>query len=243
MSSSPRFWFFMEGFVHLLTGKITVVGLQNLEKIPKGSKVIFATNHTEDINVPIAAAILARNFDIAIVDESTHHNFFAYPLVCLGIKIAGTKNFLPLDYVKDKNHVWRPGHFNPKNFEEMAKALNSGKSIVIAAHNPGRPIPEKAGWGAVYLAMKANAYIVPIAIDLKDTNLAKKPDVTVKIGKPTKLSPIDTEAIKQIASQDKKRFKAAKEKLRPHTNWLMTTLASMLPEEKRGIWDTNHQSL
>src|SRR6202044_1004644 len=101
--------------------------------------------------------------------------------------------FLPIDFA-GKGADKRPTAFNPDNFVPMMEAMDKGKAMIIAGHNPSlEGHLEEGGYGAVYLAEMADATILPVSIDIISTeNLGTarnrmktflhKPDARVRIG-------------------------------------------------------------
>lgn len=168
-----------------------------MHSVPTKTPPIFAPTHITDPDIPIATTVLGRlktsagrAFNLAIADQSVHHEPGGEFWVYLGLKIAGPENFFPLDWPKVEGKK-RP-RFNPKNFLPMQAAMVRGKSIVIAAHNPvftGQL--GKGGHGAVYLAQITGQPIVPIAVDTEKTGALHRPTARVIIGSPLHLRHID----------------------------------------------------
>lgn len=65
--------------------------------------------------------------------------------------------------------------FNPDDTDLMIDALERGKSIIFASHNPliadsdGAPKKSRPGYGAAYLALLTNSPIVPVAVSMIPT--------------------------------------------------------------------------
>jgi hypothetical protein len=217
---SQRLWRANEVNLRLAVGNIEVAGKENIKGIPPGAKVVIITTHLTDLDVPLAIHAVARDLDIAVMNLSIHHQFFGKQgeaVTNIGVRLAGKENFIPLDYHRDESGEKSPTAFNPENFEPAIKTLEGGKGILIAAHNPSRePLQNlenvKGGYGGVYLAELADAYILPITVLLDraagmQANMLKtvmhKPNASVSIGKPFKLEKID--GIERIANIMKKR--------------------------------------
>lgn len=202
-----RLWLANEAGLKFAVGKIKVTGKENFKEIPPGMKVVVMTTHLTDLDVPLAVHAVARDLDISIMNMSTHHKFWGEQgeaSTNIGMHIAGKQNFIPIDYQRDKSGEKSPSSFNPKNFESAKKILDEGKSVVIAAHNPSREVLHnlegvKGGYGGVYLAEIADAYILPVTVSLdraagmyRDTmkTVKERPNASVQIGKPFKLPKI-----------------------------------------------------
>lgn len=270
--SSPRLMRALERQVRFLCGDVEVAGTENLKKLNPNSKFIFAITHTSDMDIPIASSVLGYDFDLAISDMSIHRNFRqalqAADPTLIGMKIAGKDNFLPVSYSQKrekrpgqrKKEVVRGGRVNHKDVETIKDALDSGKSVVIAAHNRSEgKLPSSPGYLAIRAAqLTENAVVIPVAVqigeptevlgmgDLKNVleTRRKKPKVKVTIGEPlefddqiTRLAGDRIEQILQAGVLPKGRgFSKAKRVFRNDGERLMRSLAALLPVEKKGSW-------
>ena len=247
-----------------LIGNITVQGKEHLKDIPEGKRVIVATTHISDLDIPLTIKALGRDLDLAISNVSTQHSLRRNMRQTLGILAAGKSNFIPIDYAESgKNNTPLP--FNPKNFGPMAEALESGKAVLVAAHNPSQNGElTRGGYGAIYLNQLADAVILPVAVIqsgeaiLVGKNAMKaaaggKPDANVIIGKPIELPHIDgIEDFKRILEKraagedvmdaEVARFKELSQELRRQSEIMMRALAQMMPEEKRGPYREKQES-
>lgn len=241
--SSPfRLRHAMELLAKVASKKVTIEGKENLAQLKPDEKVVFVTTHLKDSDVPIAFTTLASDFDIAIVNISGHGNpkqdIFSYT----GIKVAGSNAFLPISYKGHLTH-WNPDNFQKENFQPMQEALEKGKAVMIAAYSPTKEqiLPQRPGFGAMYLAQLTGATLVPITVNQASqddlagqagikgmiTTVLKRPEVTVTYGKPIK--PTETldpniPIYKQIPSLIQQQAK------------IMEALAQPQPPEKRGVW-------
>jgi hypothetical protein len=213
---SQRLWIANEASLRLAVKEIKVTGKENIKEIPEGAKVVIMTTHLNDLSVPAAIHAVAQDLDVVVLNESTHHKFGGdqgeIPMN-IGMRVAGKDNFLPIDFHKDESGKKSPGAFNPENFTPAVEALDKGRSVMIAAHNPSEgPMKNldgvKGGYGGVYLASLTDAYILPITTTLSRNvmdgyNLKGRPDASVIVGKPFKLERI--EGIEHFAEITKKR--------------------------------------
>lgn len=255
--------------VDLLIGrnfnKVEVKGEENLELIPRDRKVIFVPTHLSDFDVPMTISVIGKHFHVSVGDASTHHKitentgaFFGNTLVNLATL---RKNFYPVEH-RNKDGVEK-GKFNPEDFEGMKEIFEQDKSLVISAYykgGQGWELPDKGGYGAVYLAEMEDALIVPVAVNIRSEEqigmgntklktLMKKPDAEVSIGVPVELEDIPgIERIKEIMEKRKseklshdevEEFHRLRLDLRDKSDLLMGKLAELLPEEKRGRWNGN----
>lgn len=255
-TTSKRLLMAIEADVKLAIGKIQTHGEEHLKEIPPDKKVIIATTHISDLDVPIATLKLGKYFDIAITNQSLHHSFWVEPGTNIGIRIAGRENFIPIDTKKLEGK--KQGEFNPQNFAPMRDALEKGKAIIIAAHNPTQKWKlSKGGYGAVYLtAISENVVILPVVVNIESDeplgmaeailkNVIKRPDASVYIQKPIELEKIngveDFERIlgkrkrgERLTKKERLRFSELKTALEKRSGQIMHALALDLPEKKRG---------
>lgn len=194
--------------------KIEVVGEEHLSEIPEGEKTIIVTDHLNNLSIPLSALMMGDKLPIILTNQSNQFDTFGDGH--LGVAVAGEKNFIGIDYNGDTSS---PKPFNPKNFDKMAESLDAGYSPLIAAHNPVNTnvLPDKAGYGAAYLAAIADAWILPVATDIKSKKgvhitesgagflkniknslsvLKERPEAEVIIGHPYKIA--DAENIKRF---------------------------------------------
>ena len=254
--TSKRLLMAIEADVKLATGEIQTHGEEHLREIPPDKKVIIATTHISDLDVPIATLKLGKFFDIAITNQSIHHSFLGEPSTNIGMRIAGRENFIPIDTKKIEGK--KQGEFNPQNFAPMREALEKGKAIIIAAHNPTQKWKlSKGGYGAAYLtAISENVVILPVVVNIESDeklgmaetilkDVVKRPDASVYIQKPIELEKIngieDFEKIlgkrkrgEKLTKEERLRFSELKMALEKRSDRIMQALASDLPEKKRG---------
>ena len=256
-TASKRLSLALEAQMKLTVKEMRLHGEEHINAIPEGKKVIIATTHISDIDIPLVAAALSKYFDIAITNMSIHHSFFAEPSTNIGMRIAGKENFIPIDFNKDEGE--KRASFNPDNFEPMAKALDEGKAIIIAAHNPAHGWAlTKGGYGASYLSdiAKGDVVILPVSVNLvsekpvgmhesKIKTLTEKPVADIYINEPIELEKIS--GIKDLSDimhkhekgvrltpLERQRFSELKATLQSQSDSIMERLAASLPEEKRG---------
>lgn len=243
--------------------KIEVIGEENLNDIPEDARVVIAVDHLNNLSIPTAALELGSRLPIQISNQSTQFPFLGRGH--LGVAVGGKDNFKGIDYDSKTNE---PKPFNPENFDQMLQPLDEGYAIVVAAHNPVNTnvLPEKAGYGAAYLAGIADAYIVPVSVNIKsevhvmEANagilknmkgtidmLANRPEAEVTIGKPRKIQEgsdihrlnalfMKRKEEGRLTGDELEEFRLLRHSLAVASDEIMEDLASMLPEEKRGEW-------
>lgn len=248
--------------MRLNVGSIELRGKEHLKEIKPGESVILASSHITDLDMPIMIHELANDLNIAVVDLSTNKSLRANPLGFIGNQIAGRDNFISVDY--HHTSAGRVASFNPHNFDPMLRAMESGKTIAIAAQNPTFTGQLGEGAiGAVYLAQLSDAAILPSATLLKtEENLgidgtmsqlktmAQRPDAKLTIGAPIRFPKIaNIEIVRQLhdkrhtgeraTKEDIERFRTVVDELRKQSDELMRYIAEMLPEDKRGSYSAH----
>jgi len=246
----------LEAHIKPVTGEIRISGEEHIKEIPPYKKVIIVTTHISDLDVPIAASKLSKYFNIAITNESISHSLLGEPGTNVGMRIAGKENFIPIDYKKVEGK--KQGAFNPENFKPMKEALDKGKVIIIAGHNPTQKwrLP-KGGYGAAYLSdVTDNAVILPVTVNIEsdepvgmaDTflkNIRQKPNVSIYISKPIELEKIPgiedmanimkkRENGEKLTREERKRFSEVKKALQNQSDKIMKQIAANQPNMKKG---------
>jgi len=217
--------------------EIKVFGYQNLDKLPKDRPIIFATTHLSNTDVTIAASELATKYNIKIVQASTHDYPMQSPSGYISKIVGGNENFISIRTKKVDGK--EKGFFRPEDYEPMVEHLRGGPILMAAYYNSdkkyvddvlqsGVVLPEKGGVGAIWLAQKSKAIIVPTAIDIN------KKLAVVNFGEALDLEKIDEI---DLFKNDLEKTRMISEKLREQSDLLMSSLAKMLPVEKRGRWN------
>ncbi len=150
--------------IKFVAGKVTVTGLEKINKVAVNRNLVIATTHLTDEDLPISSAVLSQHLDLALTDMSPNHQW-PNPLKLL-LMAAGESNFIPIDFNLNPTTKSTTGIFNPKNFIPMIRTINDGKRLVIAAHNPSnaREFPCRPGVAVPYVSAFANADILPVAV-------------------------------------------------------------------------------
>ncbi len=258
--SSWRLKAAFETEIKALLGEVKIEGLDNLKEIPKGRKVVIATSHISDIDIPVAVYAMADKLDVLITNQSTQYSFMVDPASNVGMRIAGRDNFMPIDYkvAADPKAPKEPNSFNPENFENMIPAMEKGKAVIMAAHNPSHSGHlEKGGYGAVYLAEISDAIIVPVGVSVESVDgeqlgmaenavatIKNRPKTDVQIGKPFELEKIPNiqnfQTIlakrkngEKISKEERTEFLEITKQLSDRSDKLMEKISDLVWEEKR----------
>ena len=175
----------LELVTDLLLGNVSVdvEGAYNLSKATKKTEenkgVIFATSHLTDVDVPTVASVASGLRHAVVTVASTNigiwHQRIPY-------KLVGMDNFFQVPYGRDPsaekgaidNKYALP--FNGDDYLGLQeKIIDSGLSVITAAHNPMSNIgikndgelPEKAGKLAPHLSLATGATIIPVLMQVE----------------------------------------------------------------------------
>lgn len=253
--SSQRLVTALEVFTKIAVREIKVEGLDYISEIPPDRKVVIAVSHASDLDLPLVAGLLSKYFDIVITNQSVQYKFSQDPGSNVAMKISGIENYLPIDYQILGSR--KPRKFNPENFKTMAEAMENGRSVVIAAHNPSHQgTLERGAYGAVYLSEITGAIILPVGVSLeseekevgmsdnKIKTLLQRPVANIKIGKPfepqriegiNRLAEIIEERKKgeKITEQELSEFSGLKDELKNESRAIIDTISELVAPEKR----------
>ena len=253
--------------IEFFTKSFTVIGKENLDEVQAvrertpNSKFVIATSHLSNLDVPAAIKAFGKEFNLQI--SATSQNFGLTHQEAM-FRIAGKDNFTPLTHTKKTSTNESRGVFDPKDFTDLVLKTENGKTPWIAAHEfsvSGEM--QRAKIGSIYLAQKTDSYILPAALEMKggaSMSLEKPTDVirgafnkaeaVYHIGKPFKPEPIDVSIIENVIEkrkqgvkptpEEREQFSTAVALLRQQAEKLGEIIASLLPEEMRGVYKTEN---
>ena len=194
--------------VHLLT-KPTVRGLENF---PRKGPCILVSNHLGDTDVVVGLAFFA-----VMPDFFGKAELYSFPILGWIMRLYGT--------------IWiHRGQPDRRAIRAALLGLTQGRIIALAPE--GRESVtgalEEGTNGAAYLALKANVPIVPIALTgtenrnvFSNLKRLRRPSVSMTVGQVFSLNVVEGD------------FQQA---LQQGTQEIMTSLASLLPEEYQGVY-------
>jgi 1-acyl-sn-glycerol-3-phosphate acyltransferase len=204
-----RWW--MRGFVRLVVFVVTRAKVTGLENFPRKGPALVVINHLGD-----ADGVLGIAFWPVFTDPLAKIELIEIPRLGWLIEKYGV--------------IWvHRGLPDRRALSSALEGLRKGRIISIAPEGRESPIGALEGGteGAAFLARKANVPIVPVAITGTENwriygNMKrfKRTDVTLTVGEPFYLS---TEGDRKKSLED-------------GTRRMMEALASMLPEQYRGIY-------
>jgi len=215
---------------------ISLEGDAHLSEIPRDTPVVIASSHASGNYIPLALSELGTYRDIAVTDQSSHHELTGglSGLKDLGtfinIRILGKKNFIPIPFDWVDGHK-EPSMFNPGSVQLMSAAMEKGKDVLIAAETPSdrsntgetRKTPPKVGSIAAYLALTQSAPILPVAINMTPTDNPTKFDAVVSVGEVFSLDTAqDVHRILELTEKRKSGERLSKEEVAILTAQLKT---------------------
>lgn len=212
-SSRPPFAFrFVQRLLRILLRILTRMDVQGLEHLPEHGPAILAPNHVVWFDVvPIFA--YTKTAVVTLAAEKWEHHWLLGPLF---------RHFARAIFVQR-------GEFDRKALEACMAALRQGEVLGVAPEGtrsytgvlgPGHD-------GLAWLAGRTNAKIVPIAIwghenIFGNWKRLRRPHIRVRIGEPFAL-PVEA-------------AKARSRELPTYTLQIMHRLATLLPEDRRGVY-------
>lgn len=204
------------------------IGKEHLDEIPAGKKVIIATTHISDFDMPIAIAEMGDYFpNINVANKSNQFEFTGDPVMNLQRYLIGQEHYFRVEHRGKKGGGNEFGVFDPENFQPMKESLEDENTMIIAAQYDDQyhakqkwALSDRPGNGAAYLhQITPDSVILPVAVDIKADPIGmgkmgsdvlriikrEKPPVDVIIGKPLELDKIDgLEAFNEIFKKRKR---------------------------------------
>ncbi len=206
-------WFFrlFMGGVWLLFRLLTRLHMSGGEHVPLTGPIIVAPNHLHSLDVPLVGMVIPRRTAIFAAEKYRGH--------WLG-RI--------MDHVTQVIYVER-GEADRAALSQALAVLKAGGSIAVAPEGTRSRTGglQQGKHGAVYLASRTGAAIIPVAVwgherAFAELRRLRRAEVHVVIGPPW---PLPAGAERARASE-----------LHAYTDDLMVTLARMLPEQYRGVY-------
>ena len=191
-----------------LTTRAELIGVEN---IPSDPPYLVATNHLSAFDIPLLASIFPHAIRALAAIEHRSNPLYAPILVGSGA-------------------IWvRRGEVDRQALREALAVLQGGEVLGIAPEGTRADKShalQRGKAGAAYVATRANVPIVPVGIagteKIKSSLLQlHRPKVRVAIGEPFHLPESG-----HVRSQ----------KLHEYTSLIMQRIASLLPEEYRGVY-------
>jgi len=208
----------LQAIVRFLFRLLAHVETIDMENIPPTGGYILTSNHLSILDSPLFFISIKRRDITALVAKKYQKNAFTRWLVNVvhGIWLNRTET-------------------DTQAIRAACEYLERGGLLGVSPEGTrsqtGGLIPPKTG--VAYLADKANVPIIPVAITGSYTALdqlrrLKRPTLTLRVGKPFTLPPIER--------------KDRDQQLKRNTDEIMCRIAAMLPPEHRGVY-ANHPRL
>ncbi|MBI5297528.1 MAG: 1-acyl-sn-glycerol-3-phosphate acyltransferase [Chloroflexi bacterium] len=194
-----------------LLGRVTVTGREN---VPLGQAYIAALNHVSIIDPPAALCFWPELLEaIGAVDV------FDKPVQGQLLKLYGT---IPV----------HRGEYDRALIDKVLALLAAGRPMMIAPEGGRSHVKamRRAKPGVGFILQKANVPVVPVGMVgtsgdfLKRGLRGERPSIEIRIGKPIQLPP---------APADPAARRAARQQI---ADLVMSHIASLLPEEYRGVY-------
>ena len=196
-------------FRFLVALLVKKVDIQGMENLPHEGAFVLATNHLSFLDSPLLFVTIPRTMYV-LAGEKYQRHIFA-PI----LRIAGAI------------FVQR-GEVDRNALRQATNALEDGHCLAIAIEGTrsktGKLIPGKTG--VAYVATRTHVPIVPVVVwgterIIPTWKRLHRPEVHVRFGKMFRLPEGRTHS----------------KELDAYTDDIMTTMASMLPEEYRGVYE------
>lgn len=233
-------------------------GVEQVLKDDPDARFVLVGSHFSNLDALAAVEGLGDKLDIQITAASDHFEDSApqKPL----FERAGAGSFSPLEHTIGQDGRGR-GKFNPADFTALVQKLEEGKTPWIAVHPFNKDeAMEKARVGAVYLAHKGGAMIIPSALEYKGWSVSLEGKVEIAkalvgrlvgkgkavyhVGAPIRLPPLDVSIIEevinkraaheQVSDAERKKFIEVMKRLREDADMVANKIGSMLPPKHRG---------
>ncbi len=209
---NTRLYNALVGTIRFLVRLLTRPRVEGLENVPRQGPMIVVSNHLHHLDVPVLGVTLPFHVYTLAAEKYQSHPFFG-----LILRIAGAI------------HIQR-GEVDRHALRQAMNVLEDGLVLAIAVEGTRSRSGAlaKGKTGAAYLAARADVPIVP-AVTWGTENIIpawlrlRRAEVTVRYGQPFRLP----------------AGRARSDALEAHTEIIMATLASLLPEDYRGVY-TDH---
>jgi len=202
------------GLVNLFMSLVSNLEIKGIENLPDDRPAIIAANHIGYFDafflLTIKKVIYDKNLVVIVAEKYKEYTLYRWAVNIMG--------FMFID------------RFNSdvKTLKDVIRRLRNNGLLVIAPEGTRSPNAQliEAQNGAVYLAAKTGALVVPLTATgcsdqmIKDNLWKKKLDVVIEFGKPYTLP--------AVPKKNREEF------LNQQTDELMSRIAAMLPPSYRG---------
>jgi len=185
--------------------------VEGIENVPASGPALLMINHIALID-PIVVLHLVPRYIVPLAKREVYD----YPVVGIIPKIWGV---IPV----------RREEIDRRAVQGVMDVLRAGEIVLVAPEGTRSPQLQEGKEGIAYLASRGQAAVIPVAIDgtigfpaLRFTAAWRSPGARVRFGRPFKFRP--------------EYQRASRVQLRQMTDEAMYVLASLLPENRRGVY-------
>lgn len=207
-------WFYYLGIMFILKPLLHMLTrwrVNGKENVPAHGPVIIVSNHLNLIDPPLLSASIKRRI-VFMAKEELFHSLILGPLV------RGWRAF----------PVRREG-LDREALRQAQQVLGEGLALGMFPEGARSATAQlqRARAGTSLLALRSGVPVLPVGITGTEKikspiAILRRPEVTVNIGKPLSLTPIDGQSTKaQLASA---------------TDFIMVRIAELLPPSYRGVY-------
>jgi 1-acyl-sn-glycerol-3-phosphate acyltransferase len=202
----------MRWFFNVALTLLTMRDVEGLENIPEAGPYIITANHVHYLDLPLLYSVVGGEHVTGWAAAKYRKHPLIGPIIRLGRGIFIRRGEVDREALKAAVDWLASGKvfgMSPEGTRSKTNALGRGKT------------------GAAYLAHFSGVPILPVALTGTETLLRKlarlrRPKLTIRIGKPFRLPPLDGD------------LRAAN--LRQHTDEIMCRIAALLPPAYRGVY-------
>ncbi len=212
------FYSFLSSILKVLFALLTNLRVEGRENLPSSGPYLFAINHLSYIDSVLVYALIGGEQLAFWIADKYRQNIIIGTLVRLARPI-----FI------------RRGKVDREALDAAFIALDKGKTFGLAPEGTRSKTGklQRAKSGAAYLASRSGAPVVPVALigtekTFHDLRHLRRPHITVRIGTPFSIPPLDEAQIKNL------RQRAAF--LRKQTDEIMCQIAALLPPKYHGFY-------
>lgn len=200
------------GLFHLLA-RIEIEGLEN---IPRGSAYIAAFNHVSTFDPPFLLTFWPENIEVLGASDIWNRAGFGQNLL---VRLFGG---IPV----------HRGEYDRQALERVVRVLQSGYPLLISPEGGRTRVPamRKGRPGLAFIVEETNAPVVPVGIVGTTTDFfrraigGQRPILQMRVGKPVQLPPVEGKG--EARRQSRQR----------NVDLVMSHIASLLPDEYRGVY-------
>lgn len=194
----------------IVFGLLVKVHVEGREHIPAQGPLIVVMNHVSGID-PFVVVGAMRTRDLVPMSKMEN---YTHPIVGLMARLWGA---FPV----------RRGEVDRRALASALAVLAQQRALLLAPEGTRRPALSEAKEGVAYLAVRADAPILPVGLDGTDRFPAdwgrlRRPQVSLRFGRPFRLR-TGGERVGRDAMQHM-------------TREIMYQIAGLVPEERRGIY-------